>query len=116
MGTVRPYLHGELDLAELFKHAFDAQELERFEYGPDAYHLELQVGDSVVVLEVSNPPHSEATKASTYIYVADVDAVFNRAVQLGATVVAVPEDKPYSERACGISDQFGNIFWISTYR
>ncbi|WP_437968435.1 hypothetical protein WMF04_03710 [Sorangium sp. So ce260] len=32
------------------------------------------------------------------------------------STVAAPEDKPYDERAAGVKDSFGNIWWISTYK
>jgi PhnB protein len=114
-GTVRPYVHGHLSLWQLVE-TFGATEIERHEFSPSSFHIEAQVGDSVVVLELGDPPSSEATAGSIYVYVPDVDAAYHRALQLGATSVAAPEDKPYQERSAGVRDSFGNIWWLSTYR
>ena len=115
-GTVRPYVHGYLALWDLVKAAFGAMELERHEFGPKSFHIEAQIGDSVIVLETGDPPHPEGIAGSIYVYVPDVDAAYRRALEHGAVSVAVPEDKPYQERTAGFRDSFGNIWWISTYR
>jgi len=114
-GSVRPYLFGNLDLADLIKRAFDAEELERL---PTAggFHIEARIGDSMVVLEVGTfPAQVKPTAASIYVYVADVDRAYRRALEAGATSIAAPEDKPYQERAAGVKDSFGNIWYIATY-
>ena len=62
-GSVRPYLYGNLDLADLIKRAFDAEELERLPT-PGGFHIEARIGDSMVVLEVGNfPAHVKPTPA-----------------------------------------------------
>ncbi len=114
VGSVRPYLYGRLDMLELVKRAFGAVELERLPVGK-GFHVEAKIGDSMLVMEVSDPPHSHGTIASIYVYVEDVDASYQRAIAAGATSVAAPEDKPYQERSAGVKDSFGNIWWISTY-
>ncbi|WP_437578030.1 VOC family protein [Sorangium sp. So ce887] len=116
IGAVRPYVFGHLDLTDFVKRAFGAVELERQQMGPDSFHVELQIDDSVVVLETGEPRPANATVASIYVYVDDVDAAYARALQFGAVSIAAPEDKPYDERAAGVKDSFGNIWWISTYK
>jgi PhnB protein len=116
VGTVRPYLYGNLDLIEFVQQVFGAVELERAEFGPRSFHVEAAIGDSVVVLEVSDPPHASAAPASIYVYVPDVDAAYGRALEAGAEEIAPPQDKPYDERAAGVKDSFGNTWWIATYR
>jgi len=115
VGTLRPYLYGNLDLIDFVQQVFGAVELERSDFGPHRFHVEAAIGDSVVVLEVSDPPHASATPASVYVYVPDVDAAYGRALEAGAEEVAPPEDKPYDERAAGVKDSFGNTWWIATY-
>ena len=114
VGSVRPYLYGRLDMLELVKRAFGAVELEHLEAG-NGYHVEAKIGDSMVVMEVGDPPHPGGTPASIYVYIDDVDAAYQRALAAGATSIAVPENKPYQERAAGIKDSFGNTWWIATY-
>ena len=45
----------------------------------------------------------------------DVDAVYARAMELGARSLSAPEDKPYNERQAGFVDVGGNTWWVSTY-
>lgn len=117
IGCVRPYLYGNTDLPELVKQAFGAEELERVEMGSESFHIEARIGDSVVVLETGPVPRGvDATRASVYVYVEDVDAAYKKALECGATAIKEPEDKPYDERAAGVKDSFGNTWWISTYR
>lgn len=110
MGTVRPYLYGPNDLLDFVTEVFGAEELERNATGKGA-HVEVRIGDSVVVLELAEPS-ATATRASVYIYMEDVDAAYRRALQAGATSLAEPQDKPYGERNAGVKDTFGNIWWI----
>jgi PhnB protein len=115
VGSVRPYLYGRLDILELVKRAFGAVELERLGVGAKGYHVEAKIGDSMIVMEVSDPPHPGGKPASIYVYVDDVDGAYNRALAAGATSITEPEDKPYQERAAGVKDSFGNIWYIATY-
>jgi PhnB protein len=116
VGTVRPYLYGNLDLIEFVQQVFGAVELERFAFGPRCFHVEAAIGDSVVVLEVGDPPPATAAPAAIYVYVPDVDAAYGRALEAGATEIAPPEDKLYNERAAAVKDTFGNTWWIATYQ
>jgi PhnB protein len=115
-GCVRPYVYGPLALWEMVRKAFGAIERERHAMGPASFHIEAQIVDSMIVLELSDPPHKSATVSSIYIYVPDVDTAYQLALESGATPVAPPEDKPYQERAAGVKDELGNVWWISTYR
>ncbi|MGD0117002.1 MAG: VOC family protein [Candidatus Binatus sp.] len=114
-GSVRPYLYGGLDMLELVKRAFGAVELERLETRNNGFHVEAQIGDSIIVMEACDPPHPSGKPASIYVYVEDVDAAYQRALEAGATSIAAPENKPYQERAAGVMDSFGNTWWIATY-
>jgi PhnB protein len=115
IGTVRPYLYGNLDLVDFVQEVFGAVELERTAFGPNSFHIEAAIGDSVVVLEVSDPPHKTAAPGSVYVYVPDVDAAYGRAIEAGAAEISPPAGKPYNERAAGVKDRSGNTWWISTY-
>ena len=64
VGSVRPYLYGRLDMLELVKLAFGAVELERNEVSK-GFHVEAKIGDSMVVMEVSDPPHPGGKPASS---------------------------------------------------
>jgi PhnB protein len=115
MGAVRPYVYGTLDLLDFVSQVFSSAELERSEIGPDAIRAEIMIGDSAVVLDLSDPPHASAAPSSILVYVPDVDATYELALEAGAVSLAEPADKPYDERSAGVKDSFGNTWWISTY-
>lgn len=116
IGNVRPYLWGPIALLEFLEQVFGAVELERHEFGPESFHVEYQIGDSVVVVEAGDlPPDVSQWTCSVYVYVPDVDEAYQRAIGLGATSIAEPVDKPYGERQAGFKDVAGNTWWIGTY-
>ena len=111
-GSVRPYLHGPLDLPNFLERTFGAVVLELNQEGPTL----LQIGDSLLWVEAGElPPDVTPWVGSVYVYVEDVDAVYARAMELGAKSIAAPEDKPYNERQAGFGDAAGNTWWVSRY-
>jgi PhnB protein len=114
-GSVRVYLYGPVDLPEFVCKTFDATEIERFEFGSRSFHVEMRIGDSSLVIEAGElPVNVKPWTCSAYVYVEDVDAVFQRAIQLGAKQIAPVEDKPYQERQGGFVDSAGNTWWVAT--
>src|SRR5215469_17944878 len=105
MGAVRAYIYGSLDLLDFVTQVFGAEELERGET-PGGIHVDVKIGDSAMDLELGELP-AEATHSSVYVYVPDVDAAYQRALQAGATSLAEPEDKPYLDRGAGVRDSSG---------
>lgn len=116
-GSVRPYIHGPVALVDFIKQVFCAVELERHEFGSESYHVELQIGDSVVALEAGVLPEGVAAWTnSIYVYVENVDSVYDKAIQLDAEPIAAPVDKPYKERQAGFRDAAGNTWWVGSYQ
>jgi PhnB protein len=116
VGAVRPYLYGSLGLPDFLVRTFGAVVLEKANED-NGIHAELQIGDSVLVIEAGELPVGVTPwMASVYVYVEDVDAVYARAMSLGATSLAPPQDKPYSERQAGFTDETGNTWWVASYR
>lgn len=114
VGAVRPYVYGSLDLLDFVKDVFGATELERNTIA-NGFHVQAQIGDSVLVLSAMEPPYEEATRASIYVYVDDVDATFERAIAAGAIPLGEPTDRPFQERNVGVRDTFGNVWHLATY-
>ena len=50
-GSVRPYLYGNPDLPDFVREVFGAKELERLTDPGTGYHIEAQIGDSMIVIE-----------------------------------------------------------------
>jgi len=117
MGSVRPYFHGPLELLDFLTQVFGAVERERHDFDEQSCHVELQIEDSIVVVEAGIlPADVNPWRCSIYVYVENVDAVYSRAIGLGAKSLAEPSDKPYQERQAGFHDVAGNTWWISTYQ
>lgn len=77
-------------------------------------HAELLIGDSRLML-ASDSEAFGPFPVMMNIYVDDVDSVFARAVEHGATPLREPEDQFYGDRTGGLRDPQGNEWWISTH-
>lgn len=116
VGAVRPYVHAPVSLPEFLEKTLGAVELERHELSPDSFHVELQIGDSVVVVEAGELPEDVTPWVSfVYVYVEDVDATYARALENGAEPFEEPKDRPYGERQAGFVDAGGNTWWVARY-
>jgi PhnB protein len=116
--SVTPFLTvpGVAQLLDFLKQAFEAQELHRMPR-PDGtiMHAEVRIGDSLVMM--GEPMgSSQPMFGSLYLYVHDVDAVYQRALQAGATSTSEPADQFYGDRSAGIKDPVGNQWWIATHK
>ncbi len=123
--TVTPYLAVEDAAAaiEYYTRAFGAKERVRMDApGGKIGHAELEIGDSVVMLSDPFPSSSTrpprdlgGTSASVFLYVEDVDAVVQRAVDAGATVTMEVADQFWGDRFGTITDPFGHVWSIATH-
>jgi PhnB protein len=124
--SVTPYLiiEGAGDAIEFYQKAFGATELFRFPT-PDGKigHAEIKIGDSPIMLAdaypdmgYNGPKSLGGSPVSLMIYVADVDTVFNQAVQAGATVKEAVSDKFYGDRIGTLTDPFGHVWHVSTHK
>jgi PhnB protein len=85
-------------------------------------HAELQIGDSLIMVSDEFPEMGQVSPTTVggspvviSVYVDDVDAVFERAQQAGASVVRPPEDQFYGDRAAQFNDPFGHRWSIATH-
>jgi PhnB protein len=120
LNNVNAYLHPlrAEPVITFLKRAFGAQELGKYA-SPDGvvHHAEIRVGDSVVEMGEPHGPHSkyEPMPAMFYVYVPDCDAVYRRALVAGAKSIQEPTDHPYGDRSGGVTDSFGNTWYIATH-
>ena len=123
--TLIPYLAVDDAAAaiDFYKKAFGARERVRMD-GPDGTvgHAELEIGDSIVMLadpfpQGSTHPPKElgGTTVSVFMYVEDVDAVVEKAVDQGATVTMEVADQFWGDRFGTITDPFGHSWSIATH-
>lgn len=113
--TVTPYLivpEAERELAFL-REALGAVE-QSIDRRPDGaiMHAELRLGDSLMML-AQGTEQWPSRPAAFYLWVADVDATYHRALAAGATSESTPEDKPYGHRNAGVIDPGGVTWWIA---
>jgi len=123
--SVMPYLcvHGASAAIDFYQQVFGAGERMRMaEPNGKVGHAELTIGDSVIMLAdehremgVVSPKTVGGTPVTICVYVDDVDATFNQAVQSGATVLQPVENKFYGDRSGQIKDPFGHRWSISTH-
>jgi uncharacterized glyoxalase superfamily protein PhnB len=75
-------------------------------------HCEMLVGKSVIMFSVSMQDWAPMP-AGLFVYVADADAAYKKALEIGATSLMPPGDQPYG-RSCGVKDTNGNTWWLTT--
>jgi PhnB protein len=126
--TVTPYLSvkGASAAIEFYKKAFGAEEVLRMPM-PDGRigHAELQIGDSRIMLADEMPDMGDAitrsprtlggVTAGFSLYVADVDALFKRALDAGATTKRPLTNQFYGDRSATVEDPFGHFWTLSTH-
>ena len=124
--SVTPYLivRGGAAAIDYYTKAFGAKELFRFP-SPDGKigHAEIKIGDSPIMLAdeypdmgYNGPQSVGGSPVSLMIYVDDVDAVFNRAIEGGGTVKEAVQNKFYGDRIGTLTDPFGHIWHVATHK
>jgi PhnB protein len=122
---VTPYLSvdGASDAIEFYGKVFGAKERMRMP-APEGKigHCELQIGDSLIMLSDEQPDMGArspktvgGTPVTMSVYVEDVDGVFGRAVEAGATSLRPVEDQFYGDRAGQFEDPFGHRWSVATH-
>jgi uncharacterized glyoxalase superfamily protein PhnB len=114
--AVTPFLHphGTDRLIDFLKRAFDAQELERTPAKDGTImHATMRIGDSVIEMGEAHGQW-QPMPGNIHLYVADADAVYRKAIDAGATSIFAVVDQPYGERSGGVTDPFGNRWYMAT--
>jgi uncharacterized glyoxalase superfamily protein PhnB len=116
--SATPYLmvQGVAALIDFLKQAFGADEIFRMPRPDGAImHAEVKIGDSMIMMGEAMGEH-QPMPGSIYLYVNDADAVYQRALQAGATTMMEPGDQFWGDRQAGIKDPVGNFWWIATHK
>jgi len=115
--TITPYfiVNDGNKFIGFLKEAFNAVENHRT-VTPDGriMHAQLKIGDSFVMMGESTGEW-KPMPCTIYMYVPDVDSVYNKALNGGAKKLREPANEFYGDRICGIEDTWGNQWWISTH-
>ena len=77
-------------------------------------HAEVRIEDSVVMIGDASPQWP-AVPTNLHLYVADVDATYQRALAAGGIAVRAPEQREGdADRRGGVTDPGGNTWWFAT--
>ena len=117
--TVTPYLvvddvHAE---AEFLKQVFGVTGQIYGLGSQGGFHAEYRIGESMIMVGGGGQGSQWKGKAfpgAIHLYVQDVDDVYQRAMQAGATSLMSPKDMEYGERSASIEDVAGNYWYIAT--
>ncbi|WP_394694369.1 VOC family protein [Hyphobacterium sp.] len=125
--AVAPYLSVRDGAAAIafYKKAFDAEELERFEYEGKLGHATLRINDHVLMLadefpemeemtgNVAPPTLGGRTTFTINLTVDDADQWFERAIAAGATAIR-PVTAEFFGRHGKLRDPFGHVWSVVT--
>ncbi|MCP3467541.1 glyoxalase/bleomycin resistance/extradiol dioxygenase family protein [Bradyrhizobium sp. CCGUVB23] len=116
--TVTPYLvvDGAEKVIHFMKDAFGAQPVFEPMMRPDGkvMHAEYKIGSSIVMIADASE-RARATSTMLYLYVPNVDAVYQKAIKAGGTALMEPTDQFYGDRSGGVKDPAGNHWHIGTH-
>jgi PhnB protein len=117
LNDVNVYMHPRRaePVINFLKRAFGAREIGKYA-SPEGvvHHAEMRVGSSVVEMGEPQGPYPPLA-TMYYLYVPDVDRVYQTALAAGATSISQPADQPYGDRSGGVKDAFGNQWYIATH-
>ncbi|GJL56195.1 MAG: glyoxalase/bleomycin resistance protein/dioxygenase superfamily protein [Nitrospirales bacterium] len=125
MHTVTPHLicADAANAIEFYKKAFNAVEIVRLP-GPQGklIHAHIQIGDSAVMLVDEfpdwgsfGPTSLKGSPVTIHLYVEDVDAFVDRAVDAGAKLTMPLEDTFWGDRYGKLEDPFGHQWSVATH-
>ena len=122
---VSPYLaiDGAGAAIDFYREVFGATERVRMPApGGKIGHAELEIGDSLIMLadedverDIRGPKAVGGTPVTMSVYVEDVDDVFERALNAGATALSPVEDQFYGDRSGQFEDPFGHRWSVATH-
>jgi PhnB protein len=123
--SVTPYLSIK-DAAralEFYKQAFSAKEVMRMN-GPDGRvsHAEIKIGDSIIMIAEENPQNElrspqtlNGSTVSIFLYLDDVDPIFNKALSAGAKQIMPLADQFWGDRYGRLTDPFGHSWSLAQH-
>ena len=123
--NVTPYLFvkGAVGAIDFYKKVFGATEIMRMA-GPTGkiMHAEVKIGDSIVMLAdenlqtgVMSPQTIGGYSVGLHVYVENVDAVIQKAVENGAKPLRPIKNQFYGDRSGSVLDPFGHMWSVATH-
>jgi len=78
------------------------------------WNVSVRLGDGMLMIATGEQGFTHT--AFTHVYVPDCDAVVKKALGQGASEMMPVGDQFYGDRAGGVQDPQGNIWWIATHK
>jgi PhnB protein len=117
--SVTPYLtvRGAAEVINFLKQAFKAETPQEPLKQPDGkiMHAAVKIGDSLVMIADENEM-MKAQPSWLYVYVPNVDSVFQQAIKAGGKAIMEPTDMFYGDRSGAVKDPSGNSWTIATHK
>jgi len=124
--TLNAYItiKGVSEAIEFYKKAFGATERARL-LMPNGLigHAEIEIEGSLLMMADENiewgnksPQTIGGNPMAFGLYVKDVDAIFKKAIEAGATMVTPVKDEFYGDRVGQVMDPFGYKWMITTHK
>jgi PhnB protein len=116
--TIMPYLmiNGALKFIDFTKNVFDAQLTTNMhkirEDGKTVIHSEITIGGSTIMFTDATEEWKPQT-ANLFVYVPNADETYKKALDQGAVTLMRLSNQDYG-RTCGVTDPFGNVWWITS--
>ena len=122
---VSPYLavKGAAAAIDFYTDVLGAEERVRMPGPNDTVgHAEIAIGDSLIMLADEVPEFGNVSPTTIggspvvlSVYVEDVDAVYEKALEKGATAISKVEDQFYGDRSGQFEDPFGHKWHVASH-
>lgn len=116
--VIMPYLmvKGALKFIDFVKAVFNAELTTSMhklrEDTKTVLHSEVTIGGSTIMFTDATEQWREQT-ANLFVYVDNADETYKKAIASGAVTVMELSNQDYG-RTCGVTDPFGNVWWITS--
>lgn len=115
--TVTPFVivKDATSLLEFIKKAFHGETTSVMN-DPDGkvMHATAKIGDSIIMV-ADAMERFPAMPCMLYLYVDDVDKVYQKALKAGGQSLREPTNEFYGDRSAGIKDAWDNQWWVATH-
>jgi len=115
--SVTPFIYAQsaARFIDFVKQAFSGEELLKVDLPEGKVkHAVIRIGDSVIATGDLREGSMPSLPTMLYLYVPDVDTVYDQAIRAGAQSIHAPVDQPYGDRNGGVTDEWGNQWYIAT--
>ena len=99
--------------ADFLKRAFDAEVIDHHKVEGRLLHGAYRIFGSIVESGEGGDEYP-SREYTIHLYVPDCDAVYKKAIAAGGKALSELADQPYGERSGGITDPYGNQWYIAT--